>query len=115
MRPLALILLALAAIVMPARSVAGDSTERPRTYNVVLADGASPADFAQLHAIQPRHIVARVFPGFSARLTSAEAQRLATDPAVRGITPARTITADGVAAVLTGYPPALPTGVDRVD
>src|SRR5438034_6088960 len=100
----AVLLLALAAVAaLPVRGTAGDSNDPPRTYNIVLSAAASPTDFARSRGIRPRHTISRVFPGFSADLTPVQAQRLAGDPAVRGIAPARAITADGVAPVLTGY------------
>lgn len=87
----------------------------PDTYLVVLKQGERSSRVAGDSGVRERRRFQRVFEGFTADLTVDEAARLRDDRRVRGVVRERKITATAPAGVLPGYPPALPSGVDRID
>ena len=102
---------ALASADAPVRAEAGPS----RRYIVVLQPGQAPAAVAGGHNLALGRSYSRVFSGFSAELTDAEAERLRADPRVRGVAPDHAVQVAGAAATLPGATPGLPKGVDRID
>jgi subtilisin len=128
------LLVAAAASAIVVASLGGTASARPSTaadesrgYIVVLEDGTAPAKVAKQHGrrygAQVDHVYRSALKGYSARMSSAAADRLAEDSRVRFVQ------RDGVVhaskqdrPTSQGGKPApaqpiqkMPTGIDRVD
>ncbi|HEU4563387.1 MAG TPA: S8 family serine peptidase [Gemmatimonadaceae bacterium] len=95
------------------RAAAPGAVVAPGRYIVVLADGATSIStapgLAKRYNAQLDHLYLTALNGFSARLTPADARRMANDPAVAFIEP------DQVVSVTATQSPVPSWGVDRVD
>ena len=127
-----LIALLLTAVALPGAGAAAaprDGDVVPGAYIVALrADaGVAPRAHAARFGAEVGHVYGAALRGYSARMSAAQARRVAADPAVAAVAPDRVVSLDRVSG---GRPPAaagrpgaataastqsLPTGIDRVD
>ena len=102
---------ALTGAAVPASAVA--AAERPTALGnyIVVLDGDAPAarianEHAQSYAARVTHVYQQALRGYAARMSPAEAARVARDPRVQWVQPDR---------VMRTTAQTTPTGIDRVE
>ncbi|NUT93628.1 MAG: S8 family serine peptidase [Saccharothrix sp.] len=96
-----------AAVLLATAVTAAPAGAEPATGYIVLLDENAPVtSVAAELGVPPEHVYESSVRGYSAKMTPADAERIAGDPRVKLVQP------DGV---VTTTAQTLPTGIDRID
>jgi len=100
---------ALAAVVPAASARSASAATRPGAYIVTLSSGdpaAAATRSARLRGVAVEHVYRYALRGYAARMSAAQAARLATEPGVGSVVPDQTVAIEAQ---------TFPTGINRID